>query len=236
MRNEPNSRRRRAGRGLRDRGRWFRTNKANSPMRPEMGAGWRSLRLGRLRQTNPICPAPPERAGGGPGRKCCCRWGQARQTKPIWSGASGLKLERQMRETKPICTPGTAEAVPLGARRPERQGATVPRPPSLEPIMRNEPNFHRDCGRDTPLFHHSIVPGFQSPAGGPGGIAPNEANSGARPIVRNEANLRQGRVGRGRRGERRQSLVPGATPRRRSSRCWEILALRGIPGYDDASQ
>jgi len=74
-----------------------------------------------------------------------------------------------MRETKPICTPGTAEAVPLGARRPERRGATVPRPPSLEPIMRNEPNFHRDRGRDTPSFHHSIVPGFQSPAADPGG-------------------------------------------------------------------
>ncbi len=31
------------------------TNKANLPMRPEMGAGRRSCRLGTLRQTNPIC-------------------------------------------------------------------------------------------------------------------------------------------------------------------------------------
>jgi len=51
-------------------------------------------------------------------------------------------------------------------------------------------------GEDIPAFHYSIIPGFQGPGTAPGGIAPNKANSGARPIVRNEANLRQGRVGR----------------------------------------
>jgi hypothetical protein len=34
-------------------------------------------------QTKPICPAPTGKRAGRQGRKCCCRCGRARQTKPI---------------------------------------------------------------------------------------------------------------------------------------------------------
>ena len=86
------------------------SNKANLPTRAQMDAGSRSHQRqrhsGRLRQTNPICPAPPGRRA----RSC----GSKRQTKPIPAGRDGREpADRPCRrrraeacETKPI--PGRA--------------------------------------------------------------------------------------------------------------------------------
>jgi hypothetical protein len=66
-------------------------------------------------KTNPICSAPPEKAGGGQGRKCCCRRGQSRQTKPIrrramWRASAVWKESYD--EFDPCIAPGKRSQFP----------------------------------------------------------------------------------------------------------------------------
>ena len=84
--------------------------------------------------------------------------GEMCETNPIWPGSAGtggpnVRNEPKLRQGRT----GRGRRV---------DGATVPRPLSLDPFVRNKPNFHQDRGPDSPSFHHSIVPALQSPASG----------------------------------------------------------------------
>jgi hypothetical protein len=110
--------------------------RARSPAEP---------RSGRLRQTNPICPAPAGRDAGCRSRKPCRPWEQACQTKPISHRQAGMGESRQIalagtagpKRAKQSQFPAEQQEEQVLGRKRVMTNWTCPRP------RRNKANWHR---------------------------------------------------------------------------------------------